>query len=113
MLRAKEKPPQIDAHDGVPDFHAEFVDPRVTIVKKDGGVYDRSLENYTTALAIVTFKECNKDGKYDKVIEAASKYLRGLQIGDGKDEKDVQFGGVGYGAYLVSQLAPIGCLTIG
>ena len=65
-------------------------------VKADGGIYSQGLENYTTCLALVTFKEANKDGKYDKVIEAASKYLRSLQIND-KDEKDVQFGGVGYG----------------
>lgn len=66
-------------------------------IKPDGGIYSQGLENYTTCLAIVTFKEANKDKKYDKVIEAATKYVRTLQIGDGKDEKDVSFGGVGYG----------------
>jgi squalene-hopene/tetraprenyl-beta-curcumene cyclase len=67
-------------------------------VKKDGGVYDRGLENYTTALAVVTFKECNKDGKYDKVIESAVKYLKGVQDATGTDEKDANFGGAGYNA---------------
>jgi len=66
-------------------------------VKPDGGIYSQGLENYTTCLAIVTFKEANADKKYDKVIDAAQKYVRGLQIGDGKEESDVQFGGVGYG----------------
>jgi squalene-hopene/tetraprenyl-beta-curcumene cyclase len=64
-------------------------------VKPDGGIYSQGLENYTTCLALVTFKEANKDRKYDKVIEAAGKYLRGLQINT--EEKDVKFGGVGYG----------------
>jgi len=67
-------------------------------VKKDGGVYDRGLENYTTALAVVTFKECNKDGKYDKVIEAAVKYLKGVQDSTGNDDKEANFGGSGYNA---------------
>jgi len=66
-------------------------------VQKDGGVYSRGLETYTTSLAIVAFKESNKDGKYDKVIEAAVKYLRGVQDGNGKDDKELKFGGAGYG----------------
>lgn len=66
-------------------------------VQKDGGVYSQGLENYTTCLAIVAFKEANAGGKYDKVIENATKYLRSLQYGDGTDPKDVKFGGVGYG----------------
>src|SRR5262249_4241846 len=66
-------------------------------VQKDGGVYNRGLETYTTALAIVAFKECNKDGKYDKVIEAAGKYLKGVQDKTSTDEKDVNYGGTGYG----------------
>lgn len=66
-------------------------------VQKDGGVYSRGLETYTTALAIVAFKECNKDGKYDKVIEAAVKYLKAVQDGSGTDDKELKFGGAGYG----------------
>ncbi len=66
-------------------------------VKPDGGIYSQGLENYTTCLAIVTFKEANADKKYDKVLAAATKYVKGLQFGVGTDEKDVKFGGVGYG----------------
>ncbi len=64
-------------------------------VQKDGGVYSQGLETYTTALAIVAFKECNKDGKYDKVIEAAAKYLK--RTAKTTDDKDLSFGGAGYG----------------
>ncbi|OWK42318.1 prenyltransferase/squalene oxidase repeat-containing protein [Fimbriiglobus ruber] len=67
-----------------------------TRVKPDGGVYDKGLANYTTCLAIMTFKEANKDGKYDKVIESATKFVKGLQYGEGTDPKDVKFGGTGY-----------------
>jgi squalene-hopene/tetraprenyl-beta-curcumene cyclase len=66
-------------------------------VQKDGGVYSQGLETYTTALAIVAFKEANAGGKYDKVIESAVKYLKGVQDKAASDDKDVNFGGAGYG----------------
>ena len=65
-------------------------------VKADGGVYDKGLANYTTCLALVTFQEANKDGKYDKVIANASKFVKTLQYGEGTDAKDAKFGGTGY-----------------
>jgi squalene-hopene/tetraprenyl-beta-curcumene cyclase len=63
-------------------------------VQKDGGVYSRGLANYTTCLAIMTFQEANRDGKYDKVIANATAFVKGLQHSE--DPKDVQYGGVGY-----------------
>ena len=65
-------------------------------VQKDGGIYSKNLENYTTALAVVAFKECNKDGKYDKVIASAVKYIKGVQEANGADDKELKFGGAGY-----------------
>jgi squalene-hopene/tetraprenyl-beta-curcumene cyclase len=65
-------------------------------VQKDGGVYDRGLSNYMTCLALMTFKEANTGGKYDKVIEAAAKYVKSLQFADGLTEADPHFGGAGY-----------------
>ncbi len=65
-------------------------------IQKDGGVYNRGLETYTTALAVVAFKECNADKKYDKVIGAAMKYLTGLQDGE-TDDKKLGYGGMSYG----------------
>jgi squalene-hopene/tetraprenyl-beta-curcumene cyclase len=65
-------------------------------VQKDGGVYDRGLSNYMTCLAIMTFKESNKDGKYDKTVEAAVKYVKSLQFADGLTEDNASFGGAGY-----------------
>ena len=69
-----------------------------TFVQKDGGIYSKGLENYTTALAVVAFKECNKDGKYDKVIAAAVKYVKGVQDANGADDKELKYGGSGYDA---------------
>jgi squalene-hopene/tetraprenyl-beta-curcumene cyclase len=42
----------------------------------------------------MAFHEANKGGKYDKIIQNGSKFLKGLQTGG--DPKDVKTGGVGY-----------------
>ncbi len=68
----------------------------VKSVKPDGGVYDRQLANYTTSVALMTFKEANAGGKYDAVIRNASTFLKGLQYAK-VDAKDARYGGVGYG----------------
>ncbi len=64
-------------------------------VKKDGGIYDKGLANYTTSVAIMALHEANKDGKYDSLLKNASAYLKRLQ--SDVEEGDVKFGGVGYG----------------
>jgi squalene-hopene/tetraprenyl-beta-curcumene cyclase len=67
-------------------------------VKKDGGVYDKGLANYTTCVALLAFREANKDGRYDTVIKNASLFLKTLQYDESTvEDKDVRFGGVGYG----------------
>jgi hypothetical protein len=66
-------------------------------VKKDGGVYDKFLANYTTSVAVMAFREANAGGKYDAILKNAAAFLRGLQSGDRKsDPKDVNHGGFGY-----------------
>jgi squalene-hopene/tetraprenyl-beta-curcumene cyclase len=65
-------------------------------VQKDGGVYERGLSNYMTCLAVMTFKEANAGGKYDKVIDAGVKYIKSLQFADGLTEDHPNFGGAGY-----------------
>jgi squalene-hopene/tetraprenyl-beta-curcumene cyclase len=49
-----------------------------------------------TCLAIMAFKDANSGGKYDKVIDAAGKYVKSLQYGDGLKDADPNFGGAGY-----------------
>ena len=71
-------------------------------VQDDGGIYVKGsrLKNYETCLAVVCLKDANRDGRYDKVIEQADKYIRGLQVGknDGKDNSDFNYGGASYGS---------------
>jgi squalene-hopene/tetraprenyl-beta-curcumene cyclase len=64
-------------------------------VKKNGGIYDEGLANYTTSVAVMALHEANKDGRYDAVIKNAAKFLKGLQYG-GSDE-DPRSGGLDYG----------------
>ena len=63
-------------------------------VQKDGGVYGRGQANYMTNLALMTFKELNAGGKYDKIIDNAVKFIKGLQ--NDADDKKLEHGGVGY-----------------
>jgi squalene-hopene/tetraprenyl-beta-curcumene cyclase len=65
-------------------------------IQPDGGVYINGMSNYLTCLAMMTFKEANAGGKYDKVLAAAAKYVRTLQFGEGLKEDDARFGGAGY-----------------
>lgn len=67
-----------------------------TTVKKDGGVYERRVANYTTSLAIVAFQDGNKGGKYDKIIANAIQFVRGVQESNGTDDKELKYGGAGY-----------------
>jgi len=64
-------------------------------VEANGSVKSRGLANYTTCVALVTFKEANKNGRYDTIIANAAKFLKSLQSNPG-DESDTKFGGVGY-----------------
>ncbi len=63
-------------------------------VQKDGGIYAKGLANYSTCVSLIALREANTGGKYDKIIADAAKFLKGLQNHD--DEKDAQFGGIGY-----------------
>ena len=64
-------------------------------IKKDGGIYDKKLANYTTSVALLALTEANTKGKYDTVIKNAGAFLKTLQD-DSLKEDDVAFGGVGY-----------------
>jgi squalene-hopene/tetraprenyl-beta-curcumene cyclase len=68
-------------------------------IQPDGGIYapKSRLRNYETCLGILCLKEANRDGRYDKAIKDADRFLKGLQAGDSKREpSDISYGGVGY-----------------
>ena len=76
-------------------------------VQEDGGIYNPKggVPNYETALTVICFKEANKDGRYDRTLKAAERWLKkhqwneGDKAADGKpiDKSSPNFGGAGYG----------------
>jgi len=72
-------------------------------VRPDGGVYaDGSrVQNYETCLAMLCFAEANKDGRYDKLLAGAEKFVKKLQWDgeEGHDESSMYYGGAGYGGH--------------
>jgi squalene-hopene/tetraprenyl-beta-curcumene cyclase len=66
-------------------------------VKKDGGIYDKMLANYTTSVALIALTEANTDGRYDAVIKNATQFLKTLQYDESMvEDKDPRLGGTGY-----------------
>lgn len=72
-------------------------------VRDDGGIYAEgsSYKNYETCLALVCFAEANRNGKYDKLIANADKFIKGIQFdeSEGKSKSDFDYGGAGYGKH--------------
>ncbi|MFM8262458.1 MAG: prenyltransferase/squalene oxidase repeat-containing protein [Pirellula sp.] len=71
--------------------------------KKDsGGLHAEGSRhaNYETCLAMMAFSKINKDGRFDQVLAAAQKFVKGEQWdeGEGINPKDPAFGGAGYGS---------------
>jgi len=72
-------------------------------VRPDGGIYkkDNFYRNYETSIALLCFAEANKDGRYDKLIANAQRFLKGIQWDqdEGQDSASTSYGGAGYGKH--------------
>ncbi|NOX53976.1 MAG: terpene cyclase/mutase family protein, partial [Planctomycetes bacterium] len=72
-------------------------------IKPDGGIYYTSSHhrNYETCLALLAFQLANVDGRYDKIVAKAERFLKGLQWdeGEGLESSDPAYGGAGYGSH--------------
>jgi len=72
-------------------------------VQPDGGIYQRGTlyRNYETCLGILCFSEANRDGRYDKILEDAQRFVKRSQWdgGEGKDPTSYYYGGAGYGKH--------------
>lgn len=64
-----------------------------------GGLSEAAHANYSTAIALLAFKEANRDGKYDATIGGAQDFLKTMQWGEGqgKEKSSDFYGGAGYG----------------
>lgn len=74
-------------------------------IRPDGGIYAEGSthRNYETCLALVCLSKANKDGRYDKQIANADKFLKGMQwvrTDEGPiEESQEAYGGAGYGSH--------------
>jgi len=69
--------------------------------QESGGIHmpGGRIPMYESCIALICFREANRDGRYDKLIKGADAFIRTGQWdeGRGKDKSDVYYGGVGYG----------------
>jgi len=74
--------------------------------QKDGGIYDRVLPNYNTALALSALSKVSRTDAVE-AIKPAQNFLKGLQWANGEmnvngkvvDENHPFYGGAGYGSH--------------
>ena len=73
------------------------------VVQPDGGVYQSGslFRNYETCLGVLCFREASRDGRYDKVLDGADRFLKGRQWdeAEGHDRTSLYYGGAGYGKH--------------
>jgi squalene-hopene/tetraprenyl-beta-curcumene cyclase len=69
----------------------------------DGGISlpASMTRNYETALGLVCFADANRDGRYDKIVKNAEKFLKANQWAEaqGQDKNSPSYGGAGYGKH--------------
>ncbi len=72
-------------------------------IHPDGGVYSEGSthKNYETCIAMAAFHGANKGGHYDEVLKKAEAFIKNEQWDDGEHltEKDLAYGGSGYGSH--------------
>jgi len=72
-------------------------------IQTDGGIYQPGalFRNYETCLNVLCFGEANRDGRYDKVLQNADRFLKRLQWDEGEDldRTSDYYGGAGYGKH--------------
>lgn len=95
FLRHPEKKYSDEKH----PFIQKAIDRLIAMQQENGAIYDVSkqpaLPNYTTSISVMALSSTANPKKYEKVIEKAQGFLKGLQV---KDEESVYYGGIGYGS---------------
>lgn len=69
----------------------------------DGGIYEKGsrYKNYGTCLALVAFQEANQEGRYNRLIAGAEKFVKEQQWDEdeGHEISSMSYGGAGYGSH--------------
>jgi squalene-hopene/tetraprenyl-beta-curcumene cyclase len=92
LLRSKRVTPADPAVTRAFGYLERFLSP-------NGGLSGAPHANYSTAIALMAFKEANTNGRYDRAIKDGQAFLKTMQWdqGEGKDKDDAFYGGAGYG----------------
>ena len=92
LLRSRQVTPGDPAVVAGLTFLEQYVDPK-------GGLARAPHSVYSTSVALMAFREANRDGKYDALIKGAQGYLRENQSdeSEGKPPTDPSYGGSNYG----------------
>ncbi len=75
------------------------LDSIVKLAKPDGGIYDKTVPHYVTAISVMALSTAGRPG--DKpLIEKGRQYIadRMLDEGEGVAKSEIWYGGMGYGA---------------
>lgn len=98
-LNAAVRDPNIDRSKPLPDYIEKGYQWLIAQQKEDGGIYNRGLSTYNTALAVTAIM-AGPNEKYEDVIVKARKHLIGNQwdLDKQKEPDNPSDGGVGYGA---------------
>lgn len=78
-------------------------------IQPDGGIYhpDSTHKNYETAIVLQALVAANKDGRYQKTIDNAVKFIKDLQWDEKENatRENPNFGGAGYGRHARPDLS--------
>ena len=87
------------SHDKQLALTAKQLDALVALQKPDGGIYDKTVPHYVTAVAVMALVAGGRPADRP-VIEKARQFLadRLLDEGEGVKPTDIWYGGMGYGA---------------
>ena len=92
LLRSRQVTPDDPAVVRGLQFLDGYVDPK-------GGLAKAPHSNYSTSVALMAYKEANRDGRYDALIKGAQGFLKENQAdeSEGKAPTDPAYGGSNYG----------------
>ena len=92
LLRSKRVTPSDPISTRALAYLEQFLGPK-------GGLSEAAHANYSTAIALMAFKEANVGGKYDSTLKGGQDFLKDKQWdeAEGKGPDDPSYGGAGYG----------------
>ncbi|REJ68454.1 MAG: hypothetical protein DWQ31_01805 [Planctomycetota bacterium] len=83
-------------------------------VQPNGGIYapNSLYRNYETCITMMCLIDANRDGRYQKLIDGAERFVKDLQNdeGEGYDPSHPYYGGGGYGKHRRPDLSNTGIL---